>query len=731
MGLLDGFYSLASRTNKVTQDDTAEGVISDLLPELTLSLGDEELLALKRDWTKQWEPYAKEIEVLQKQNEDYWLGKQFNFGDGKKPVVDNLIFESLETFLPIATRPRPDPIVESDNSEEGNKVSDKVRKMLAHIADEQSLNLKMKQVARYWALYMLGCMKVGWSMKQNDITFVPIRPQKLILDPTATIESGEYTGYYIGEYLEDMASNLVLRFPNKQAFISDKVQGKMGTNVSYLLWSTDDYLFWTLDDEVLDKTKNPHWNYEQEQQGQMDEFGQQGASQQVPGHNHFKNRKKPYIFLSVFSLGKRPHDDTNLIQQNIPLQDLINKRLVQVDKNADNANGALALSGDAFTEEQAAKAGKAKRNGGTLWVPTGPVQSAVQELVGNPLAPFVYESLVDYRNELRNIFGTRGSTAQGTIQDRTVRGKMQIKGQDSDRIGGGVSVYLEEFADNLFNWCVQLMYVYYDEPHVASVIGSEKAKEYIQLSNKEMTTRLTVGVRDGSMIPHDPVAKREEAVQLWSEGALDPITLFDRLEFPNPRESAKNLFLWKADPIALFPELAQQMQNKSAAKPPTESINFKDIPPEAQAQMLAQAGIKVDPQVLAQHAAQEQQMAAQKAQQDMQLKQQGAQHQMSLKQQAHEHQLSLTAQQAQQQSAIQQQQAQQGLAVQSAQAQQGMGIKEAQAQQGMQSKQQQAQQKSAITAHSAHQSMSLKEKQAKQAAALQKQALKAKPKQHA
>ena len=106
------------------------------------------------------------------------------------------------------------------------------------------------------------------------------------------------------------------------------------------------------------------------------------------------------------------------------------------------------------------------------------------------------------------------------------------------------------------------MYVYYDEPHVATVLGRERAKEYIELSNQELTVKLLVGVKDGSMIPHDPMQKRNEAVELWGAGALDPITLFDRLEFPNPRESAKLLFQWKADPIALFPDLQVQQQQQ-------------------------------------------------------------------------------------------------------------------------------------------------------------------------
>ena len=107
------------------------------------------------------------------------------------------------------------------------------------------------------------------------------------------------------------------------------------------------------------------------------------------------------------------------------------------------------------------------------------------------------------------------------------------------------------------------MYVYYDEPHFASILGKERTREYIQLVNSEFgKTKLLVGVKEGSMIPHDPINKRNEAIDLWTAQGIDPITFFDRLEFPNPREAAKNLFLWKADPIALFPDLQQAQQQQ-------------------------------------------------------------------------------------------------------------------------------------------------------------------------
>lgn len=565
MGLLDGFLSLGNDENKV--HGTEESTVGDLLPELTLKMEDHELIALKRDWTKRWENYAPTVQKIQEENEKYWLGEQFKTKSGKN-TADNLIFESLETFLPIATRPKADPLVESDNTEEGNALADKVRKMLVYTADRLSYNLQLKQVARYWALYLLGVYKVGWSMKENDITGVPVRPQKLILDPTATIVNGEYTGYYIGEHLEDMASDLVLRFPSKTQFIKDKVKEQMGTKVAYIMWTTDDYTFWTLEDTVLGKIKNPHWNYDEEVPGSttIDAYGDPVVTPatKVPGRNHFKNRKKPYIFLSIFNLGKRPHDDTNIVQQNLGLQDLITKRLEQIDKNADNANGGLIVSGDAFTEDQAAKASAALRKGGTVWVPTGSVNDAVKRDSGAPLPQFVYDSLMDYRGELRNVFGVRGSSPQGTMKEQTLGGKQIIKGQDTDRIGGGISTYLEQFSDQVYNWYVQLMYVYYDEPHSATVLGKERAQEYITLVADEFTSKLSIGVKEGSMIPHDPASKRGEALELWAQQGIDPISFFDRLEFPNPREAAKNLYLWMSDPVALFPDLQAEQAEEMA-----------------------------------------------------------------------------------------------------------------------------------------------------------------------
>jgi len=172
--------------------------------------------------------------------------------------------------------------------------------------------------------------------------------------------------------------------------------------------------------------------------------------QEVEGKNHFEIKKKPYVFLSVFNLQKHPYDDTGIINQVLSLQDSVNKRKRQIDKNIDGVNGGFVVSGDAFSKEQAAEVADTIRDGGTLYVPSGDVNNAYKKEMSTPLPQQVYTELQDSRNELRGIFGVSGSNPQGIKNEDTVRGKLIIRGQDADR-GSLISEYIEQMVDSVFN----------------------------------------------------------------------------------------------------------------------------------------------------------------------------------------------------------------------------------------------------------------------------------------
>ncbi|WP_457635786.1 hypothetical protein [Persephonella sp.] len=559
MSRLEGFFSLSKDINKAKELEQNQGVIGELTDELNLDIKDEDLVQISKQYIRTWQPYETKIRKRQERIERYWLGKHDEeVLDSEYPSADNIIFEAVETFLPQATRQRPEPLVTSDNSEEGNALSKKIRNAIVFVSDKIRLKLKMKRVVRYWSLYLLGAGKIVWNLQDNEIDFETIRPQKLILDPSATVEEGGiYTGEYIGEYKREVASDLIKKFPEKEDYIKNKVKGKLGTKVQYIEWWAryGEILYWQLDDEILSKTKNPHWNYDSTET-RINEYGEKEEFQKK-GSNHFSSPQFPYIFLSVFNLGKQPHDETSLVEQNLTNQDIINRRQRQIDKNAESMNNGLVLSGDHFTKEQAREANNELRRGGTLWIPSGDIGSAYRRDQAPALPSDVFNHLFDTRNELRNIFGIRGSNPEGLRQEKTVRGKIIVQGQDLARIGGGVAEYLEQFYDRVFNWFVQMFYVYYDEEHLATIIGKEKAQEFTSLRNSDIDRKVLVSVKEGSLIPKDPLLERNTAIDLWNAGAISLVELHEKLDSPDPQESARQAYLWQTDPQRVLGEEGQ------------------------------------------------------------------------------------------------------------------------------------------------------------------------------
>lgn len=612
MGILDGFLSLGADVNKRKgkegTDDIKEGIASPKLPELKLDMKNDELVKLTKKWEKRWEDSSVKAEMLKQgeENENYWKGKQFSKVELEKtrPLHDNAIFESVETYLPQMTRRNPEPMAELSSKEEQTPENltypKQLQKDLAEIADEQKLRLKVKKVGRHWALYLLGVLKHGWDLEKDMPTSKAVRPQKLILDPEASIDEDGYTGEYVGERRKLSASKLITMLEGMDSEegavekVKELVNDDLGTEIGFTEWTTDEYICWTLGDSVLMKMKNPHWNWDTEEPGEpvVDEFGNQtpGETRTVKGVNHFKAPKKPYSFLSVFNLGKKPVDETSLIGQNLSAQDRINKRLKQIDRNADSMNGGLVISKErsGMTESQAKPAAAALRKGGIIIIPTGAVGDAVARMSAPGLPADIYNDLNDTRNRLKDIFGTRGSTPSGIESETTVRGKIINRGLDTDRIGGGVSEYLEQIADETYNWWTQLLYVYDDT--------------YSQLPARP---RVNVSVKEGSLLPKDSTTIANQAIELAAAGKMALIDLYKALDKPNPEELAANVWLEINAPELLFaddPRVQQAMQmRQKPPEEPSQSINFKDLPPDGKAQLAAKAGINLHPEALAAH----------------------------------------------------------------------------------------------------------------------------------
>lgn len=546
----------------------------DVIAQYRSEMPDEDIIALKGQWKRAYGQYYRDIEKVQDTNYNYWLGKQTkqtieDMLDANRTIVDNEVFIGLETFLPIATRANPEPVVTVDQATGDQTLADLVRNALAYQADRQKLRMLLKGVTRDWSLFKIGVVKLRWDNTENDIATEVINPKRIMLDPDGYIkEGGIFTGDWIGEQKLLAAGDLVGLFPASKEFIMSRAGGKKGTKLQIEEWwyKKKDYFF-TLDDHVLGKYKNHLWNYD----------GEDKDGNQIAGLNHLASPCDPYIFLGgIYATRTQPHDDTTPVQQIIPVQDVINRRYRQIDKNAESTNNGIVVNGN-LNSEQASLAAEAVRKGGAIRIPDKnvDVRTAVMRLPAPNLAQVVQDNLNDSRQLASNLYGTSGSTPQGVNDTDTVRGKILINQLDASRIGGGVTEYIEQLADTWYNKQLQIMYVYYDVPHYASAIGQYGAQELIQLKSTDLIGKIMVTVKEGSMVPKDPLTLRNQAIDLWSADGIDPINLGKALEMPDPYEYAKNLLMWKMisegtlPPQMMFPDFQAPPQQVPQTEPGT------------------------------------------------------------------------------------------------------------------------------------------------------------------
>lgn len=550
-GVTDLVKNPTNKTKGGTFNDR-EGATGEPVDALELDMDDKELLALASKWNDRYAPYEAKIKPIQEKNKTYYLGKQ-NLGTpsvAENPIAGNLLFEAEETFLPAALSKNPEPVVYADNTEEGNKVSNDIKTMLQYHADVLVLRKKLAMMVRQWSIYHLGVLKYGWNNKVNDVSIEVRRIQDFVFDPTGSVDAYGDFDSYLGERITVTAEKLIEMFPKHKKYIEELTVDKVGTDVTYTEWWTDEYCFSTFKEKVLDKHKNEYFKYSEE--------GQEGQ-------NHFAVPKKPYTFLSVFSLGEQPHDVTGLIEQNIPNQELVTKRTNQIDYNISRQNNSDAFSENNFNQETAKQAAGALKKGNPVLIPQGgPISEAIVRFPAESIPDAFFKDLQNNQENLRSIFGTQGISSQEPNENTTARGMILNQQYDNTRIGGGIGDAIEQVADSAFNWLLQLYYVYYDEPHFAAVMGQLKATEYVILTSQNLNKKVVVSVAPDSMKPRDEITQINQAVEFFQMGAIGPKTLLTIANFPNVDESAADGVLWHVDPATYlqmnWPELGAKLQ---------------------------------------------------------------------------------------------------------------------------------------------------------------------------
>jgi hypothetical protein len=592
---IDGARNLVgSKTNKIFNNGYNDEGVGEEQDLLSISLSDEEILDLRDQYEAEWNSYYPKVKPRQKQNKTYLTGMQNPNGRKQAPVASNLLFEATATFVPAALAKNPEPVVYSDNTPAGKQASSDLKTMLQYHAETLDLRGILSEMVWHWSVYFIAGIKYGWDEKTGDVTMETKNPKLMKFDPNGYVDRfGHFVGW-LGDPVEVTAKRLIELFPKHKAYITAKVSGKMGTMCTYTEWWDDEMSFSTFFDVVLDKHKNEFFNYPKPVKNDLDDMFPE-EQEEIEVHNHFATPQKPYTFLSCFSLQEEPFDITNLIEQNISNQDQVNVWDLQVTRNLKQSNNSLAVSGITFNQEIAHQAAQAMEDGDPILIPDGNMES-IKRFPANALPNGLLDSIEVKKNDIRSTYGTQGITATAPDTDQTAHGMVIDSNRDSSRIGGGIGDKLETVAKGAFNFLTQIYYVFYDEKHWGAILGNGAAVAYVGLQMQDETRRFVVSVSPNSMKPKDEITEQNMAVELAQGGWLDPLSFFEKIDDPDPQDSATRLELFKTNPQAyiqtyLTPQ-AQQTQNappQGGGAPPQQAQEAPSISAPASSADISQA----------------------------------------------------------------------------------------------------------------------------------------------
>ena len=553
-----------------TGDNLQQGA-QDRQDLLEATMSDQELLLqIDRDFETSLPLYQK-MKAIMDENENYYLGKQYdrNKFDWELPCAENLLYMAQETKLSIITAKRKEPIcLAAQNTDESKDLAEKTQQFLTWKWHDQDMSIKFEEWVRQADIYRLGIFKIRFDINKDDFEIEVVRPQKLIIDKDAT---DEYNAKFIIEIKSDNLGNIIEMFPTAKNKLTDKYGDKLGTQITYFEYWTNEFVVWKVEDIILDKKPNPNWNWKEK--GQKEENLKKLRQRWITKAkneklenillNYFNEPRKPYIILSIKNLGETIYGDTSDFDQGKVIQDIINRRKRQIDKAAVRALGREIVSGSYISYKESQKL--LQNPNAPLWLKSGNVNNALGHVAPQPISPVIFNDLQESKDALDNVFGMHGTTRGERGGQETLGGRQILKEGDLGRIDMEVR-RIDKKLELLYSWMLQMAKVYYSDQHFVKMMGQEGATQYLEFSSDDVEDGIEVIVK--SELTVNKSNQRQNAQLLLQSGLIDPLTYYEKIDETNPKEKARKLVFYNTDPKMYIQQFAVDENTEGAENDP-------------------------------------------------------------------------------------------------------------------------------------------------------------------
>jgi len=515
-------------------------------------------------------PIYQAMRSKQDENEKYYLGTQLDKSrfSYELPVDQNVIYRNLETLISIITAKRREPItLAAQDTDESKKLKAKTQQYLTWKWHDEDMQIKFEDWVRHSYIYLIGVLKIRWDLEKDDYEIKNIRPQKILIDKDAT---DEYDAKFIVEFKEDTLEDLIDIYPKAKGKLTNEFGDKLGTKIKYIEYWTNEFTVIKVNKIVLDKKKNPNWNWDEKDRKKNLEKLKKKWIKNVKDKklknvllNYFNEPRKPYVILSLKTLNKSIYSITNDFEQSKVGQDIVNRRKRQIDKATIHALGREVYSGDYITKEKARKS--LSNPNAPVWVEKGKVSDVVTHISPQPVSPILLEDLRDSKAELDNTMGTHSTTRGERSGSETATGRTLLREGDMGRADLVVR-RIDKKLELLYGWMLQMSKVYYTDEHFIKMLGKEGATSYLQFSKNDIEDGQEIIVK--SELTVNKASQIDEMGNRLKAGLLDPLTYFEKMDDPNPKELARRLIFYVSDPKLYVNEFCVDDETEESANTP-------------------------------------------------------------------------------------------------------------------------------------------------------------------
>ena len=618
----EGFLNPDVQNN--VKDQEAIGQSADVL---ALNIPDDDLVDIidKRiEDTRLFYQNKYDLYNRRKKNEKYYFGRQIQeaveqgrMKDYEAKNLDNVLYEIEATIKPLAMTQLPDLLVTPGNNSDSSR---QASELLTTIVDSDVKKRENRRVLglafKHLPVYYVGVIKIRWNPELagglGDYEFIVCHPDTIDFDYTVTEPDADKMSY-VSHLVQTNVEKVLMQFPkHKEEFIDqlrrDGIVAKQASEPDWKalatpieireVWFTDyekaedgewrrvEGVCWKYKSVLLDKMKNPYFDYEGEEKAftyddpslessrrelTMDEMQMSMMTGMTPPnvqfdqvyHNYFQMPRKPFFFMVYDQWGKQPLDETSRIEQNIRNQATLDKRGKQIEETLDNRGHHVwsKMSGLKPSDVQRMD----HNNPDEDYLVEGNVRD-VHEFI-NPERP-TQQEFADLDRTRDRMYAISGSQAvRGELDSDTATTNQIAREANYTRADDLVDDTINPASEWMAGWALQMIKTRYTQEHFRKVLGDKGEVIYVKLHQDMVQDGMEVMIKSSGT---DKIKKQNNAMEMAQLKLIDPLTFYQDMQMDDPEGRTARLIAYTSSPplyIGAFvstgptatPELAQKL----------------------------------------------------------------------------------------------------------------------------------------------------------------------------